>query len=128
MAEAVKSIVELENEVKSAELAIKNAEKQALIEKASSVNVIEDQFEGASSFVINSVDAFKNQIEVANIQGSNAGKSLVNGLVGDNKANDIITDVAGVVGGTVSAGGTIGLMPLVVMFGAAKGIYKKVID
>ena len=33
MAEAVKSIVELENEVKSAELAIKNAEKQALIEK-----------------------------------------------------------------------------------------------
>jgi hypothetical protein len=120
---AVQNIEKLENEVASAEKALVEAEKKALIEKAQETNVVFEQFEGASNFVVNTVDTFKNQVEVASIQGSEAAKSLVNGLVGDNKANDVITSVVGTVGGVASAGGTIGLMPLVVMFGAAKGIY-----
>jgi hypothetical protein len=123
---AVADLEKLKSDVEKAEQAYTEA-KQALAEqKAGSVNITEEQFNASTEAIITALNALSEQLEVASTKGSLKGKQIVDGFGGEGRFNDFVTDLAGIIGSTVATGGTVGAMPMIVMAGAAKGVYQKV--
>jgi len=104
-----------------------NAEKEYLVQKALEIdNIQKDQFDATSEQIVNALTTLSQQLDVARAKGSVRAKEIVEGFGGEGRMNDLITDLAGYMGEIAGAGATVTTAPLVVMAGAAKGIYKKV--
>jgi len=124
----VTDLEKLKEEVSKAEQAYKDAKHQLAEQKAQDTNITVAQFDASTEAIINTLNTLNEQISIAKTKGSLKGKSIVDGFGGENKFSDFVTDLAGVIGSTVATGGTLGAMPMVVMAGAVRGVYKKVID
>jgi len=106
-----------------------DTERAYLVKKASEIdNIQKEQFDATSEHIISALTALSEQIDVARAKGSFRAKEIVDGFGGEGRMNDLITDLAGYMGEIAGAGAAVGSSPMVVMAGAAKGIYKKVID
>jgi len=106
-----------------------DAERAYLVKKASEIdNIQKEQFDATSEHIISALTALSEQLDVARAKGSLRAKEIVDGFGGEGRMNDLITDLAGYMGEIAGAGVAVGSSPMVVMAGAAKGIYKKVID
>jgi len=106
-----------------------DAERAYLVKKASEIdNIQKEQFDATSKHIISALTALSQQLDVARAKGSLRGKEIVDGFGGEGRMNDLITDLAGYMGEIAGAGVAVTSSPMVVMAGAAKGIYKKVID
>jgi len=106
-----------------------DAERAYLVQKAQEIdNIQKDQFDATSEHIIDALTTLSQQLSVARAKGSVKAKEIVDGFGGEGRMNDLITDLAGYMGEIAGAGAAVTTTPLVVMAGAAKGIYKKVID
>lgn len=124
----VADLDKLKSDVENAEVAYKEAKKQLAESKANETNVSREQFDASTEAILNALNALNEQLEVAGVKGSLKAKQIVDGFGGESKFNDFIVNLAGYIGSTVATGGTVGAMPMIVMAGAARGVYKKVID
>jgi len=107
--------------------AAKPAEKSS--EKSSDVmmtDIAEEQFDATTETILTALNTLNAQLDEAREKGSLRGKEIVRGIGGDNKMAKLIEDLAGYMGEATSVGITMGTTPMVVMAGAAKGIYKKI--
>ncbi len=117
----------LKEDIAKAEEAYKNAKKQVAEHKAtSSGNVTVEQFDASTEAIVSALNALNEQLNKASTKGSLKAKQVVDGFGGEGKFNDFVVSLAGVVGSAVATSSTATAMPMVVMAGAAKGIYKKV--
>jgi len=106
-----------------------DAERAYLVKKASEIdNIQKEQFDATSEHIVSALTSLSEQLDVARAKGSFRAKEIVDGFGGEGRMNDLITDLAGYMGEIAGAGTVVGSSPMVVMAGAAKGIYKKVID
>jgi hypothetical protein len=124
----VTDLEKLKSEVEKAEVAYAEAKKALAEQKAQNTNITEEQFNASTDAIVNALNALSEQLDVASTKGSVKGKQIVEGFGGEGKFNEFITDLAGIIGSTVATGGTVGAMPMIVMAGAAKGVYQKVIS
>jgi len=92
------------------------------------LDIAEQQFDTTTDTVVGALNALADQLDKAREQGSSRGKEIVKGFGGENKMAELIEDLAGYMGEAAAAGMTIGATPMVIMAGAAKGIYKKITD
>jgi|GEM_PF-6346608 len=135
MAEEVKNendVVEEKKEaLKEAKAKFKEAVTLSLDEelaKVENVEVISSQFNKSSDFVENMLTKLMQHLEMSEIQGRKRVEDAVDGLLGDNIVNDIVTTTLGYVGGKAAKGYTMGTAPAVAVSGAVKGAYKKIVD
>jgi len=108
--------------------AAKKAYEEALVKKTDDQNIPEQQFDATTATVITALNTLQDQLDVARAKGSIRAKDIVEGFGGDGKLNDLIVDLAGYMGEMTSAGVTMSATPMVVMAGAAKGVYKKITE
>jgi len=108
--------------------AAKKAYEEALVKKGDDKNVQEQQFDATTATIIAALSSLQDQLDVARAKGSVKAKDIVEGFGGEGKINDLIVDLAGYMGEMTSAGVTMSATPMVVMAGAAKGIYKKITE
>jgi len=87
-----------------------------------------EQFNATTDQIIEALNTLGDQIDIARAKGSIRAKDIVEGFGGDGKLNELVTDLAGYMGEMTGAGTTIATTPLVIMAGAAKGVYKKITD
>ena len=90
--------------------------------------IAEDQYDAVTDAMVSALTTLADQIDAARDRGSDKAKSIVDGFGGEGKLNDLISDLAGYMGEAVGAGVQMGATPMVVMAGAAKGVYKKITD
>jgi hypothetical protein len=98
------------------------------LSKVENVEIISSQFNKSSDFVENMLTKLMQHLAMSEIQGRKKVEDAVDGLLGDNIVNDIVTTTLGYVGGKAAKGYTIGTAPAVVVSGAVKGAYKKIVD
>ncbi len=87
------------------------------------VDIAEAQFDASTDIVKGAIDAFEKQLDTAREIGSAKGKSIAGGFGFDNKMGDMMTDMAGYMGEGAGAGLAMGVAPLMMMAGTAKGLY-----
>ncbi len=124
----ITEIEQLKTEVEKAEVAYKEAKKRLAEQKANEINIIEEQFDGSTDAILNALNTLNEQLEVASTKGSIKAKQIVEGFGGESKFNEFIVNLAGYIGSTVATGGTIGAMPMIIMAGAARGVYRKIVE
>jgi multidrug efflux pump subunit AcrA (membrane-fusion protein) len=124
----VTDLEQLKAEVSKAEVAYKEAKKQLAQQKAADTNISKEQFDASTQAILNALNSLNEQLEVASTKGSLKAKQIVEGFGGESKFNEFVVNLAGVIGSTVATGGTVGAMPMIIMAGAARGVYKKVIE
>jgi Fe2+ transport system protein B len=119
-----------EKEEKMAEVneTVTTAEEKVETTTTPDYNVLLAQFNGTSNFVVSLVDGFVSQLEVAKHQGENKVETVLDGVFGDNVVANNAVKGFKFVGGKVAQGYTFGFAPAVAMGGAAKGLYKKVVN
>jgi len=125
------SVADKREALKDAKVKFKEAVALSVEEelaKVENVEIISSQFTKSSDFVQNMLTKLMNHLEIAEIQGRRKVEDAVDGLLGDNIANDVVTTTLGYVGGKVAKGYTMGTAPAVVVSGAVKGAYKKIVD
>jgi uncharacterized protein (DUF342 family) len=125
---AVTDLSKLKEEISAAEQAYKDAKKQLAEKKAEDTEIVKEQFDASTEAIVNALNTLSEQLDVASTKGSLKAKQIVDGFGGATKFNDFIVNLAGYIGSAVATGGTVGAMPMIVMAGAARGVYKKVID
>jgi Sec-independent protein translocase protein TatA len=130
MAEAaVANLEDLKNNFASAGKAYEEAKKTLAEQKAQEMNILKEQFDASTEVVVTALNTLSLQLEVASTKGSSKGKQIIGDFGGaDSKLNELSKDLASTLGSTVAAGGLIGLMPMVTMAGAARGVYKKIVN
>jgi uncharacterized protein (DUF342 family) len=124
----VNELEQLKNEVEKAENSYKEAKKRLAEQKANEVNITEEQFNGSTDAIIKALNTLSEQLEVASTKGSIKAKQIVEGFGGESKFNEFIVTLAGYIGSTVATGGAVGAMPMIVMAGAARGVYRKIVE
>jgi len=92
------------------------------------VNIAEDQMDATSDTIVSALNTLETQISSAREIGSDKAKVIVKGFGGETKMAELIETLAGYMGEAAGVGMTVGSAPMVVMAGAAKGIYKKITD
>jgi len=92
------------------------------------VDIAEAQMDATEATVVNALTALDGQITSAREIGSDKAKVIVSGFGGENKMAELIEKLAGYMGEAAGAGMAVGSVPMVVMAGAAKGVYKKITD
>jgi len=92
------------------------------------VNIAESQMDATESTIVSALTALESQINSAREIGSDKAKVIVSGFGGETKMAALIEKLAGYMGEAAGAGMTVGSAPMVIMAGAAKGVYKKLVD
>jgi len=90
------------------------------------VDIAEAQFDASTAVIKSAIDTFEKQIDQAREIGSAKGKSIADGFGFDNKAGEMMSDMAGYMGEGAGAGLVMGFAPIMMMAGTAKGIYNYV--
>jgi|FLOH01.1.fsa_nt_gi outer membrane biosynthesis protein TonB len=96
--------------------------------EATLIGIAEDQLDATAETIINALNTLDQQLKDARITGSDRAKEIVNEFGGENKLTDLISKLAGYMGEAAGAGMLAGMSPMIVMAGAAKGVYKKITD
>jgi len=92
------------------------------------VDIAEAQMDATEATVVNALTALDSHITSAREIGSDKAKVIVSGFGGETKMAELIEKLAGYMGEAAGAGMAVGSVPMVVMAGAAKGVYKKITD
>ena len=92
------------------------------------VTIAEDQLDATAETIISALSALDKQLQEAREVGSDRAKAIIDGFGGENKITELISKLAGYMGEAAGAGMVAGMAPMVVMAGAAKGVYKKITD
>jgi len=124
----VTDLEKLKSDIEKAEEAYKDAKQQLAVKKAEDTQIMETQFNSSTDSIVSALNTLSDQLEIASTKGSLKARQIVEGFGGENRFNDFIVNLAGYIGSTVATGGTVGAMPMIVMAGAARGVYKKVIE
>jgi len=106
----------------------KKAYLEALTKNSGDKDISEQQFDATTATVIEALNSLQDQIDVARAKGSIRAKDVIDGFGGEGRLNDLVLDLAGYMGEMTGAGVTLGSTPMVVMAGAAKGVYKKITE
>jgi len=123
----VAPVKQVKETIESLKLKADETERAYLVQKALEIdNIQKDQFDATSEQIVSALTTLSQQLDVARAKGSVRAKEIVEGFGGEGRMNDLITDLAGYMGEIAGAGAAVTSTPLVVMAGAAKGIYKKV--
>ena len=123
----IADLEKLKSDISTAEQAYKDAKQQLAAKKAENTQIMEEQFNSSTDAIIKALNTLSEQLDIASTKGSLKAKQIVEGFGGENRFNDFIVNLAGYIGSTVATGGTVGAMPMIVMAGAARGVYKKVV-
>jgi len=108
--------------------AAKKAYMDSLVKESGDKAVTEQQFDATTDVIVDALSALQDQLDVARAKGSVRAKDIVDGFGGEGRLNDLVLDLAGYMGEMVGAGTTVAATPMVVMAGAAKGVYKKITE
>lgn len=92
------------------------------------VSIAENQLDATSDTILKALNTLEAQLKASREIGSDKAKAIVSGLGGETKMAELIETLAGYMGEAAGAGMTIGSAPMVVMAGAAKGVYKKITE
>ena len=92
------------------------------------VDIAESQMDATADTIVSALNTLEGQINSAREIGSDKAKVIVSGFGGENKMAELIEKLAGYMGEAAGAGMAMGSVPMVVMAGAAKGVYKKMTD
>jgi len=92
------------------------------------VDIAETQLDATADTIVSALNTLEGQINSAREIGSDKAKVIVSGFGGENKMAELIEKLAGYMGEAAGAGMAMGSVPMVVMAGAAKGVYKKMVD
>ncbi len=95
---------------------------------ASLYDIAEGQMDATEAKIVDALTALESQIDEAREVGSDKAKAIVSGFGGETKMAELIEKLAGYMGEAAGAGMTIGMSPMVVMAGTAKGVYKKITE
>ena len=99
-----------------------------MAEKNGLVTIAEAQMDATETTIVNALNALETQMNSAREIGSDKAKTIVSGFGGETKMAELIEKLAGYMGEAAGAGMTIGMSPMVIMAGTAKGVYKKITD
>ncbi len=91
-------------------------------------DIAEGQMDATEAKIVDALTALESQIDEAREVGSDKAKAIVSGFGGETKMAELIEKLAGYMGEAAGAGMTIGMSPMVVMAGTAKGVYKKITE
>jgi len=91
-------------------------------------DIAEDQMDATEAKIVSALNALESQISASREIGSDKAKEIVSGFGGETKMAELIEKLAGYMGEAAGAGMTIGMSPMVIMAGTAKGIYKKITE
>jgi hypothetical protein len=91
-------------------------------------DIAENQMDATEAKILSALNTLTSQIDSAREIGSDKAKSIVSGFGGETKMAELIEKLAGYMGEAAGAGMTIGMSPMVIMAGTAKGVYKKITD
>ena len=91
-------------------------------------DIAEAQMDATEATIVNALTVLDTQITSAREIGSDKAKNIVSGFGGETKMAELIEKLAGYMGEAAGAGMAIGSVPMVVMAGAAKGVYKKITE
>ena len=92
------------------------------------VDIAEAQMDATEATVVSALTALDGQISSAREIGSDKAKVIVSGFGGETKMAELIEKLAGYMGEAAGAGMAVGSAPMVIMAGAAKGVYKKITE
>jgi len=106
--------------------AAERAYKEAKIARLDKTSITEEQFDSAVDTIVHALNTLSEQLQVSRAKGSIKAKNVVDGFGGEGKFNSLVMDLAGLAGEVTATGVTLSETPLVLMAGAAKGVYKKV--
>ena len=95
---------------------------------ASLYTIAEGQMDATADAIISALNTLDTQLKDARETGSDKAKEIVAEFGGENKITDLISTLAGYMGEAAGAGIVAGMSPMVIMAGAAKGVYKKITD
>jgi len=95
---------------------------------ASLYTIAEGQMDATSDAIISALTTLDTQLKDARETGSDKAKEIVAEFGGENKITELISTLAGYMGQAAGAGVVAGMSPMVIMAGAAKGVYKKITD
>jgi hypothetical protein len=116
----------------AAKPAAKKAALKTEIKVASSsdtlANIVEDQYDATTDTILDALNALETQIKEARTVGSDKAKAIVSGFGGETKMAELIEKLAGYMGEAAGAGMTVGMSPMMIMAGAAKGVYTKITE
>jgi len=102
------------------------AYKEAKIARLDKTHIVEEQFDSTVETIVHALNTLSEQLQASRAKGSVRGKHVVEGFGGEGKFNELIMDLAGFAGEVTAAGVALSETPMVMMAGAAKGVYKKV--
>jgi flagellar biosynthesis/type III secretory pathway protein FliH len=91
-------------------------------------DIIESQYDATTDTILSALNTLETQIEDAREIGSDKAKDIVSGFGGETKMAELIEKLAGYMGEAAGTGMTVGMAPMMIMAGAAKGVYKKITD
>lgn len=94
----------------------------------SMLDISETQLDATAEQVIKALTTLNEQIDSAREIGSDKAKDIVKGFGGETKVAELIEKLAGYMGEAAGAGMSVGVAPMIIMAGAAKGVYKKITD
>jgi len=99
-----------------------------MAEKNRLATIAEGQMDATADTIVSALTSLESQISSAREIGSDKAKVIVKGFGGETKMAELIEKLAGYMGEAAGAGMTVGATPMVIMAGAAKGVYKKLVD
>ena len=92
------------------------------------IDIAEEQMDATAETIISALTTLDKQLTDARETGSDKAKKIVAEFGGENKLTDLISTLAGYMGEAAGAGMVAGMSPMVIMAGAAKGVYRKITD
>jgi len=92
------------------------------------IDIAEEQMDATADTIISALTTLDQQLTDARATGSDKAKEIVAEFGGENKLTDLISTLAGYMGEAAGAGMVAGMSPMVIMAGAAKGVYRKITD
>ena len=95
---------------------------------SSLISIAEDQLDATAETIVSALNALDKQLQDARAAGSDRAKLIVAEFGGENKLTELISKLAGYMGEAAGAGMVAGMSPMIIMAGAAKGVYKKITD
>ena len=99
-----------------------------MAEKNGLATIAENQMDATADTIVTALNSLETQISSAREIGSDKAKVIVKGFGGETKMAELIEKLAGYMGEAAGAGMTVSATPMVIMAGAAKGVYKKLVD
>jgi len=106
----------------------KSAPVVAISSDTSLYDIAENQLDATSEAIIGALTALDTQLKDARETGSEKAQAIIKEFGGENKITELIATLAGYMGQAAGAGMIAGMSPMIIMAGAAKGVYKKITD